>query len=188
MVLNGLKQGAVDLRVRLYFYGEGNTLFRFPLLGGCDALAAIELIETDECGSGETTESVTLAAWEQPTRWQLELRHRHRGGVSGNVELTYHEPTKLLSFWVLQRWESARLDISRSHFLNWPSRHIWEETASDDLSRREFVPVRNNGERFIITEKGDASGRFNNTDDPEALRDIVTSHVALNHMAIGIEP
>ena len=183
MVLRGLKRGDADVRVLLDFYGEGNTLFRFPLLGGCNALATLDLIHAEECGIGETAEPVTLAEWKQ----QARAGSRH-AGLLPNVSFTYHEPTKLLSFWLLERWETAPGHLSRYEYLLGPTRHVWEEAASDDESRREFVPVRNNRERFIITNEGKALGRFDNTDDPEALKDIVTDLVAPNHMAIGVQP
>ena len=186
MVLRGIRRGDGDVRVLLDVYGEGDVLFRFPLLGGCDALASIGLIQAYECGTGETTEPVTLAAWEQHAN--LEGRCR---ALLPNVTFTYHEPTELLSFWLLERYECAidRFDIRRPHRLFAPTRHLWTEVANDGEGKREFVPVSafaDGGERLIITENGNASGRFRNTPDPEGLSAIDVSHLAPDHMSVGI--
>ena len=107
------------------------------------------------------------------------------------VAFTYHEPTELLRFWLLERYESVtdRFDIMRRHSLLHPTRDVWEEAAGDDEAKREFVPVStasgNEGERLIITRKGDAFGRFDNAHDPGVLEAIEPSHLAPDHMSVG---
>ena len=197
LVLAGVTRDDAQVRVKLDFVGRGDVVFDFPLAGACEALASLGLIYTRECDSGQAAEPVVLAKWNH--EWGKNRVQRW------GAALTHHQPTELVSFWVLERYES-RLDFDRrTEEWPWFPGHYWwtevdaaggEEHGSKrgvrpyvggrwpEVRKRRFEPVggtsNGTGDYIVVVENGTVRGRIDGEDYSNQA-----SHLAPDLMGVG---
>ena len=184
MLLAGVRRGDDQLRARLNFAGRPrhHGVFRFPLLGACEALASLGLIYTRECDSGAAVEPVVLAEWD------------HKWGYRSGAKLTYHQPTERLAFWIFQGYKS-QWDFAR-HTKEWPilpGHYSWREVGAHGDRRpldalvgrgeRRFEPERglsSDTRYFVVSDDGTVRGTFD-----DEYYDGRASYLAPNPMDVG---
>ena len=184
MILAAVTNGDAELRARLAFAGRGKVVFRFPMLGACDALATIGLITPPECDRGGAYEPVLLGEWEEnDAEGGDEFDARGRGGFS-RVKLAYHQPTELEGFWILSgwwwTWDTARRTYERPI---WPGHFSWMEVASSHERERRFESVHG-GDYLVVEEDGKVRGVVGDVE----YRSFEASYVAPKFMEVGKPP